>query len=75
MVKIPDHWEFICVGCGKAPNELTCYTPYAREAGVSNEEYVFNEEGTLNTENGHFLCDLCYVKAGAPSSPRGWKAP
>lgn len=38
-------------------------------------EYIKREEGTYNPENGHFLCTPCYVKAGCPSSPRGWKAP
>lgn len=72
---IPAHWEFICIGCRKTPSELECYAPYAAEEGISAEIYVYREEGTLNTENGHFLCDGCYFKAGAPSSPGGWKAP
>lgn len=37
--------------------------------------YVIREEGTYNTENGHFLCDKCYIKYGMPSSPWGWKCP
>ena len=39
------------------------------------EDYVRDEEGTYNPENGHFLCDECYIKAGMPSGPRGWKCP
>lgn len=36
---------------------------------------VLMEEGTLNPENGHFLCNMCYINAGMPSSPSGWKCP
>ena len=45
---------------------------------VTNEEvnaYVRRGEGTYNRDNGHFLCTPCYIKAGMPSSPRGWRAP
>lgn len=62
----------ICIGCGGGP-EL--YAQFAEEAGVTAEEYVRNEEGTYNPTNGHFLCDPCYVAAGMPSAPGGWKAP
>lgn len=37
--------------------------------------YVRQEEGTYNPANGHFLDDLCYIKAGMPSSPSGWRCP
>lgn len=39
------------------------------------KEYLRYEEGTYNHENGHFLCTPCYIEAGMPSSPRGWRAP
>lgn len=42
---------------------------------AAREQYVKDEEGTLNRVNGHFLCDGCYIKAGTPSSPEGWKCP
>jgi len=35
----------------------------------SAEDYVWEYEGTLNTDNGHFVCDTCFVKMGQPSSP------
>lgn len=38
-------------------------------------KYVKYNEGTYNPVNGHFLCDMCYIKAGCPSSPNGWKCP
>lgn len=37
--------------------------------------YVIEEEGTYNKETNHFLCDMCYIKAGQPSSLEGWKCP
>jgi hypothetical protein len=67
----------VCIGCGKHPHELSEYVDAAREDGRGDADaYVRREEGTYNRENGHFLCTLCYVKAGMPSRPgRGWKAP
>lgn len=38
-------------------------------------DYIREEEGTYNSENGHFLCDNCYIKAGMPSSSGGWVCP
>jgi len=42
---------------------------------MTPEQYVLEEEGTLNPVNGHFLCTPCYIAAGMPSSPTGWVAP
>jgi hypothetical protein len=39
------------------------------------EKYVLVEEGTYNPENGHFLCDVCYIEAGQPTSRTGWRCP
>lgn len=71
--------ELICNGCGKSPSEIDEYVSAANErhsgvADMTPDEYVWQEEGTLNRESGHFLCTDCYVKAGMPSSPRGWTA-
>jgi hypothetical protein len=41
---------------------------------MTPDDFVWREEGTLNRETGHFLCTSCYIKAGMPSSPRGWVA-
>jgi len=69
----------ICIGCGKRPGELDCYLfmgPFGGAAPYGSvTDCVINEEGTYNPENGHFLCDPCYIKWGQPSSPTGWKAP
>jgi hypothetical protein len=37
--------------------------------------YVKYNEGTYNPVNGHFACDMCYIKLGMPVSPGGWKMP
>jgi hypothetical protein len=75
-----DRPDLLCVGCGRTPSGLSEYVGAASEkaSGVVDmtpDDYVWQEEGTLNRENGHFLCTPCYVKAGMPSSPRGWVAP
>jgi hypothetical protein len=67
--------DLLCVGCGKTPSELSEYVGAASGANITPGDYVWQEEGTLNRENGHFLCTSCYIKAGMPSSPRGWVAP
>lgn len=39
------------------------------------DEYIRDQEGTYNPNNGHFLCTDCYIKAGMPSTPLGWMCP
>ncbi len=67
--------DLICIGCQKRPDELSEYQMAGRENNMTPGGYVLLEEGTLNTANGHFLCTACYIAAGQPSSPRGWRAP
>ncbi len=65
-----------CVGCNKYPDAIEEYVEAFAENGYATpDEYVWNEEGTLNRANGHFLCTDCYIAAGIPSSEEGWKAP
>ena len=64
-----------CIGCGKEPHEFEEYVSLAAEEGMTAAAYVRLEEGTYNSENGHFLCDGCYIEAGMPSTPHGWIAP
>lgn len=64
--------DYKCSGCGKTANEL--WAEEAELEGMTPDEYA-ESDGTFNPENGHFLCDACYIAAGAPSSPTGWKAP
>lgn len=65
----------ICVGCNTAPCDLEEYIKQGRANDMTPDAFVRAEEGTYNRDNGHFLCTDCYIKAGQPSSPRGWVAP
>lgn len=73
--------EMICQGCGKSPLQLQEFRILCmEEKGMTptNEqilETAWQEEGTLNRVNGHFLCTRCYIKEGSPSSPTGWICP
>lgn len=66
-----------CTGCNKNAAEIEEYIEAARDAEMGINEYVREEEGTYNTENGHFLCTDCYIAAGMPSRPypERWVAP
>lgn len=66
-----------CIGCGLGPEEIRDYDSWAREAGMTNTEFVQSDEGTLNPHNGHFACDSCYARLGSPVGERGsrWVAP
>lgn len=70
----------ICITCARRPEEIDCYVWLTmEEEDVATDEkvrqFVINNEGTYNPRNGHFLCDICYIKNGSPSSPSGWKCP
>ena len=71
-MSVPDP---ICRGCGKAPSELPEYVEAAEDCGMDTDDYVRREEGTYNRVTGGFLCTPCYVDAGMPKAPGGWKAP
>lgn len=80
----------ICIGCMKHPVDLPEYLElaadseddYIRITGLPDDERrkiavrsVQREEGTYNRENGHFLCNACYIIEGMPTSDRGWVTP
>lgn len=67
--------DMICVGCNKKPVDLSEFIEYAEVEECTADEFVWENEGTLNRDNGHFLCTDCYIKAGMPSSPTGWICP
>lgn len=75
--------QAICTGCNKTPAEIPEYVDEAAQLSLelesqtqwSPDDFVWAEEGTLNRENGHFLCTDCYIKAGMPTGPKGWVAP
>lgn len=60
------------VGAAKAWHELS-----DAERTEAMRAYVAYNEGTYNPDNGHFLCDECYIAAGMPSAPglKGWVCP
>ncbi len=57
-----------CAGCKRTPAEIPNYVELL-EPGESADDYVREEEGTLDALSGAFLCDPCYIKAGQPSFP------
>lgn len=61
-------------GCGRYASDIEFLSMYTEE-GQTTAEYVRAEDGTYNPETNHFLCDDCYMRAGMPSSPNGWKCP
>lgn len=69
--------RLVCIGCNQTPGEIGEYSPISTGEDMTPDEYVWMEEGTLNRENGHFLCTDCYIKAGQPSLPfpDRWIAP
>ena len=71
----PNALDIRCQGCKLTPGELTEYVEAAQDCDLTPEQYVRMEEGTFNPANGHFLCTACYIDAGEPSSPEGWKCP
>lgn len=64
-----------CAGCQRHPAQIPDLIAYAKTYKITPDEYVRREEGTYNPANGHFLCDICYIRAGMPSSPHGWVCP
>lgn len=85
-VAVPARPELICVGCAGTPATLTEYveqSEYENATAAENgedptmtpEQWCWENEGTLNRRNGHFLCTACYIAAGEPTSPSGWTAP
>ena len=74
--------EIFCIGCGKIPEQLQEYIEMALcestpDKPLTPTQYVQQEEGTYNRENGHFACTSCYIKMGQPSRPfpDRWVAP
>lgn len=57
----------LCAGCKKRPDELFEYVSMAQEVGMSAEQYVVAEEGTLDQATGLFLCTPCYIRHGQPA--------
>lgn len=75
MLEPIEPYHCVCIGCHKEPHQIEEYTDPELLEGLSPLQFVESQEGTYNPYNGHFLCTACYIKAGMPSSPKGWKAP
>lgn len=73
--QISDNPQPFCIGCIRVPEEIAEYRQDRTGSSLSPTEFVKREEGTYNRKNGHFLCTTCYIMAGSPSGPNGWKAP
>lgn len=57
------------------PQQFTIDGELVAEPPVTTpDDYVWNQEGTLDQDTGLFLCDDCYIAVGMPSAPGGWKA-
>ncbi len=67
--------RLVCTGCNRTPEEIDEYVELTEGEDATPDDFVWEGEGTLNKMNGHFLCTECYIEAGMPESPRGWKAP
>lgn len=52
--------------CGRTPSEIAQYQMVNTRMTMTPENYVWMYEPTVNRENGHFLCDDCYVARGLP---------
>lgn len=81
----------ICVGCARRPAEMEEYDillPDYDGEHFDNDGHLrtltlaekrrlacTENEGTLNSENGHFLCTEDYIRNGSPSNSRGWVCP
>lgn len=69
-----------CRGCNKTPGELAEYVSAASPdsyggEGTTPDDYVREEEGTLDPETGLFLCTECYISAGMPLNRGSFQQP
>lgn len=55
-----------CKVCGKSPSELEEYIEMGKAESLTPDEFVRQEEGTLNKQTGLFYCTDCYIKIGMP---------
>ena len=67
--------EPMCADCGRHPDDIFEYARESTGEDLDPVDYVRQEEGTYNRDNGHFLCTMCYINAGQPSAAGGWVAP
>lgn len=53
--------------CGQMPDQIDEFRELADEEGITPDEFVWREEGTLDRRTGQFLCTRCYLALGQPS--------
>jgi len=58
-----------CIDCNKTPAMIPEYVNCARDKGITPDEYVRWDEGTVILGR-HFWCIDCYTKAGMPLGRR-----
>lgn len=56
-----------CVRCDKRPDEISEYVTYALEQTLRPDDFVWENEGSLNRNTGQFACTDCYIKLGQPT--------
>jgi hypothetical protein len=56
-----DRPVLLCPSCERAPAQIPDIVAIAAQEGMIPDNYVWAEEGTLNRDNGHFLCDGCFI--------------
>jgi hypothetical protein len=82
--RVPPPYDPMCLRLAEDMEYLDTFWADSQEelAATPQEEYpqrradyVRLHEGTYNKDNGHFLCDSCYIMAGMPTAPGGWVCP
>lgn len=64
-----------CAVCKRSPGEINEYRLFAEMEEMTPDDYVWQEEGTLNRSTGEFVCTNDYIKIGQPSASGGWTVP
>ncbi len=55
-----------CAKCRKTPSELNEYQSDMTGEDIQPDDYVWENEGTLNKDLGLFWCTKCYIEIGMP---------
>lgn len=58
----------VCIRCKKNPEDIQEYVSYAKQDGVTPEQWVRENEaiGVWGKGPDTFYCTDCYIKAGMP---------
>ena len=58
--------KYHCKICKKSASEISEYVCEAKKNKMDVDDYIEEEEGTLNFKTKQFYCTNCYVKIGMP---------